>query len=76
MYTNNLKAGFQQSVVKLNDGVVTTTTDITGRKTAGQQLLRAKEELARRATKKYLELLESIEQGFCTISVKYRPAAK
>ena len=48
-----------------------TLQDITEKKKAADELLRLKGELAQKATKKYLELLESIDQGFCVISLKY-----
>ena len=40
---------FYQSTVKLGDGVATTTVDITERKKAEQEILRLKDEIARRA---------------------------
>jgi len=54
-----------------NDRLVHTWEDITERKMSEQELIRVKEELAQKATKKYLELFQSIDQGFCTITVKY-----
>jgi PAS domain S-box-containing protein len=60
---------FYQSTVKLGDGVATTTADITARKKAEQELLRAQEELARTATDKYRTLFNSIDEGFCIIEM-------
>ena len=60
-----------QSVVKLDDGVVTTTVDITKMKNSAEELLRLKDELAQKATNKYLELFNSIDQGFCIIEVLF-----
>ncbi|MXV53228.1 PAS domain-containing protein [Pedobacter sp. HMF7647] len=48
-----------------------TLQDITKQKKSEHELLSIKDELAQRATKKYLELFQSIDQGFCTITVKY-----
>lgn len=51
---------YYQSVVKLDDGVVTTTTNITARKKAEQELLQLKDEIAQRAEDKYRTLAESL----------------
>lgn len=59
-----------------DDQLVHTWADITERRNAEQELLRVKEELAQQATQKYLELFQSIDQGFCTITVKYDEADK
>jgi PAS domain S-box-containing protein len=55
---------FHQSVVKLNDGVATTTRDITQRKLAEQEVWKLKDEVAQKATDKYKALFDSIDEGF------------
>lgn len=60
---------FFQSTVKLNDGVATTTRDITQRKKAEQELFRLKDEVAQKATDKYISLFNSIDQGFCIVQI-------
>ncbi|MGN6400974.1 MAG: PAS domain S-box protein [Flavisolibacter sp.] len=67
---------FYQSTVKLNDGVATTTRDITERKNAEQEILSLKEEIAKKATNKYSSLFNSIDQGFCIIELLYNEAGK
>lgn len=62
---------FHQSVVKLDDGVATTTADITQRKQAELQVLRLKEEAAQRATDKYEKLFSSIDEGFEILELIY-----
>ncbi|MFD2245035.1 PAS domain-containing sensor histidine kinase [Pontibacter ruber] len=60
---------FNQSVVKLEDGVATTTTDISDRKEKEQEILRLKDEVALRATDKYYALFDTIEEGLAICSV-------
>ncbi|HTM90885.1 MAG TPA: PAS domain-containing protein, partial [Flavisolibacter sp.] len=60
---------FYHSVVKLNDGVATTTRDITIRKKAEEEILRLKDEVAQKATDKYYSLFNSIDEGFCLVEV-------
>jgi PAS domain S-box-containing protein len=55
---------FLQSVVRLNDGVTTTTADITTRKQAETEILRLNEAVAQNATSKYQILVNAIYQGF------------
>lgn len=62
---------FYSTLTQLHDGVVLTTEEIKPRQLAEQELLRAKEELAQQATQRYRELFQSIDQGFCTITVRY-----
>lgn len=62
---------FYQSVVKLDDGVATTTADITERKKAEQEILRLKDEMARKANGKYQTLFNSIDEGFHIIELVY-----
>ena len=49
--------------------LISVTTDITKRKIIEQELLRIKDELAQRATDKYLKLFNSIDQGFCIMEL-------
>lgn len=66
---------FYQSAVKLGDGVATTTTDITERKSAELELLRLKDEMAREALReseaRYRTLFASMDEGFCTFDVLF-----
>ncbi|RYF81650.1 MAG: PAS domain S-box protein, partial [Chitinophagaceae bacterium] len=48
-----------------------TLHNITEQKTAEQELLRLKDELTSQAIRKYEELFNSIDQGFCTIDVAF-----
>src|SRR5262245_12864086 len=54
-----------QVVVKLNDGIVNSTKDISEQKRAQEEILRLKDEVAQKATDKYLHLFNSIDEGFC-----------
>ncbi|QNF34837.1 PAS domain S-box protein [Adhaeribacter swui] len=67
---------FHQSAVKLGDGVATTTADITQRKIAEQEIIRLKDELARKATDKYQALFNSIDEGFTIIELLYDEEGK
>ncbi len=62
---------FYQSVVKLNDGVTITSFDITEQKTRELELLGLKEELQKKAEERFNTLFSSIDQGYCTIKMKY-----
>ncbi|MBE7179543.1 MAG: hypothetical protein INR69_24280, partial [Mucilaginibacter polytrichastri] len=59
---------FHQSVVKLNDGVATTTTDITDRKKAEQQLIESRDMLQ--------ALLDAPNTGISTYSAMRNPAGE
>ncbi|RFS17433.1 PAS domain-containing protein [Emticicia sp. C21] len=48
---------------------IQTGNDITARVKAEQELLRAKDELAKQATSKYLSLFNAIDAGFCILKV-------
>ncbi|QJD79420.1 ATP-binding protein [Spirosoma rhododendri] len=56
---------FYQALVKTDDGVAMTTRDISRQKQAEGEVLRLKDEMARRATDKYRILFETIDEGFC-----------
>ncbi len=62
---------FFQSVTKLGDGVATTVADITEKKKRELELLQLKEDLKNKAIDRYNALFNSIDQGFCTIKVKF-----
>ncbi|MGN6615606.1 MAG: PAS domain-containing protein [Ilyomonas sp.] len=62
---------FYQSTVKLNDGVATTTRDITERKIAEQEILRLKDEIAERAEEKYRTLFDAVDEGFAIVELIY-----
>lgn len=67
---------FYQSTVKLHDGVATTTSDITVRKKAEQEILRLKDEVAQKATDKYYSIFNTIDEGFCIYELIYDDAGK
>ncbi|HET7897042.1 MAG TPA: PAS domain-containing protein, partial [Flavisolibacter sp.] len=60
---------FYQSVVKLDDGVATTTADITVRKKAEEELLRLKDEIAQQAEDRYRVLFNAMDEGVSTVEV-------
>jgi PAS domain S-box-containing protein len=62
---------FTQSVVKLRDGVATTTADITARKQAEQQVLRLQAEAAWRVKDRYRALFNSLDEGVCLLELLY-----
>ncbi|TDO73147.1 PAS domain S-box-containing protein [Flavobacterium chryseum] len=62
---------FYQAIVKQDDGVVMTTRNITKQITAEKELLGLKDELAKKANDRYLELFNSIDEGFCIIQVEF-----
>lgn len=62
---------FYQSVVKLGDGVVTITANITERKRAEAEVLRLKDDVAQRATDKYYSIFNAIDEGFCIYELVY-----
>ncbi|HET6225015.1 MAG TPA: GAF domain-containing protein [Bacteroidia bacterium] len=73
-----IDAWVYQSVVKLNDGIVNMTKDITDCKMAEQEIkeksneiIRLKEEIVQKATNKYLSLFNSIDEGFCIMELEY-----
>lgn len=55
----------------INDRLVHRWEDITEQKNAELEILGLKEELAQKATNKYLSLFNSIDQGFCIIEVLF-----
>ena len=71
-YRNDQKdKWYFQTVVKMGDGVAATVTDITEKKLKEQELLQLKEDLKNKAVDRYNALFNSIDQGFCTIKVKF-----
>jgi len=62
---------FYQALVKQDDGVVMTTRNITEQIKAEKELLALKDELAKIANDRYLELFNSIDEGFCIIKVLF-----
>ncbi|GAB3939696.1 hypothetical protein GCM10028805_00490 [Spirosoma harenae] len=67
---------FHQSTVKLNDGVATTTIDITERKQAEQEIRRLKDEATKNVADKYYSLFNSIDQGFHISELLYNQAGQ
>jgi PAS domain S-box-containing protein len=64
---------FFQSVVKLDDGVATTTKDITAWKATQEELLRLRDAVAQAKVVanevKYRNLFDSIDEGFCIVEM-------
>ncbi|MBH8568070.1 PAS domain-containing protein [Microvirga sp. STS02] len=56
---------------KLDDGLVASAIDVTERKQSEAEILRLKEEMARRATDKYHALLGATTQGFCLLQLLF-----
>lgn len=67
---------FHQSLVKMGDGFVMNTENITEKKRAEQEILRLKDEIAQRATDKYYSLFNSIDEGFCILELLYDSEGK
>jgi PAS domain S-box-containing protein len=62
---------FHQTLVKMGDGFVLNTEDITGRKRAEQQVVTLKDALAQRAQDRYHALFHAIDEGFGLFDVLY-----
>jgi PAS domain-containing protein len=62
---------YKVKAVKIGDGVAVTADDITENKKAEQEMLRIKDELAQRATDKYLHIINSIDEGFCIVEIMF-----
>lgn len=60
---------FHQTLVRMGDGFVMNTTDITERKKNQEEILRLKDELAQRALDRYRILFETIDEGFCVMEL-------
>lgn len=60
---------FDVSAVKNGDGFIMTFHDITEQKKAEQELLQTKELLARRATERYQNVINSMDEGFCVVDL-------
>jgi signal transduction histidine kinase/GAF domain-containing protein len=67
---------FYQSVVKLRDGVATTTVDVSARKQAEQEILRLKDAIAQQAEDKYRSLFDSIDEAFALIEMIFDEAGR
>lgn len=63
---------FHQMLVKMGDGFVMNTEDITEKKKAEQEILRLKDELAQKAKFQLQAVLESISDGFVTYDKEWR----
>jgi len=57
------------SVSPYNDGVIVVFYDIDDKKRAEEELIRLKDELAKKVTDRYYSLFNSIDQGFCIIEM-------
>ncbi len=57
--------------VKMSDGVVVNTEDITTRKQTEIEFLKMRDELTSRASNRYKLLFDSMNEGFCILNVLY-----
>jgi PAS domain S-box-containing protein len=62
---------FYHSIVKLDDGVALTAVDITEQKQKEFELIKLREDLQKKSDERFNALFNSIEQGYCTIEMKY-----
>lgn len=62
---------FHQTLVKMGDGFLMNTEDVTERKNAEQEILRLKDEMARQVSNKYYSLFNAIDEGFLVIELLY-----
>jgi PAS domain S-box-containing protein len=60
---------FHITVVKMGDGFVMSTEDITEKRRSREEILRLKDEMAQKATDKYLNLFNTMEEGFLIIEL-------
>ncbi|WP_205503860.1 PAS domain S-box protein [Rufibacter psychrotolerans] len=67
---------FHQTLVKMGDGFVMNTEDITERKKSEQEILRLKNEIAQKTTDKYQALFNSIDEGLSVLEMIYDDAGK
>lgn len=67
---------YKVKAVKIGDGVSVTADDITEDKKAEQEMLRIKDELAKRATDKYYRIINSIDEGFCIVEMMFNKKKK
>ncbi len=66
---DNFNNWFDISAIKNGNGFILTLNDITAQKKAEEEVIKVKDELAKRATEKYLTLFNSINDGFCILEV-------
>ncbi len=62
---------FHQTLVKMGDGFLMNTEDITERKQAEDEILRLKDEMARQVSNKYYSLFNAIDEGFVVIELLF-----
>lgn len=62
---------YRVKAVKIGDGVAVTADDITEQKKAAEELLRIKDELAKRVTDKYHRIINCLDEGFCIVEVLF-----
>lgn len=62
---------FHQTLVKMGDGFLMNTENITERKNAEQEILRLEDEMARQMSNKYYSLFNAIDEGFLVIELLY-----
>lgn len=60
---------YKVKAVKIGDGVAVTADDITEQKKAAEEMLRIKDELAKRVTDKYHRIINFLDEGFCIVEV-------
>ncbi|MCS3799340.1 hypothetical protein [Niastella sp. OAS944] len=62
---------YRVKAVKIGDGVAVTSDDITEHKKAAEEMLRIKDELAKRVTDKYHRIINFLDEGFCIVEVMF-----
>jgi PAS domain S-box-containing protein len=62
---------YHLKATKFRDGIILNAESISERKKIEQDLLRVKEELAKRATDKYLTIFNTIDEGFAIIEIMH-----
>lgn len=67
---------FDQTLVKMGDGFMMTTKDITDRKKAELEILRLKDQIAQRAEEKYQAIFNSINEGFSLLDIQFDQQGK
>ncbi|PKK34980.1 hypothetical protein BWI96_19310 [Siphonobacter sp. SORGH_AS_0500] len=62
---------YHQVLIKMNDGFVMNTEDITEKKRSQQEILRLKDEIAKKATDRYYSLFNTIGEGLAVLEMIY-----
>jgi PAS domain S-box-containing protein len=71
-----VKGWFRQTLVKMGDGFVMNTHDITARRLAEEEILKLKDEITQHAEDKYRVLFASIDEGFALTEALFSHSGK